>query len=382
MFLRTVVLGTICSATAGAGAVGAANTEPPTTESAVETFAPQHTRHFSLKYVDDYKVVSIADLDAADTFVLVQRGSEPPPLDGDLAGATVIEVPIETMFSESSSHYGFIDVLDIEDTLTGVADTSLIVTPTLAERAAAGDIESFAQNFVIDPEIVIAADPDVYVTGGGADPAHEVIKAAGIPVVPNVEWLEATPEGWAEWVAVFAALTNTEAQANTLNQQWTSDYAAAAALATDAVERPTVITGGLFEGTWYASGGGGVVGQFIADAGGDYVYADDSPTASTGSIELDIEEVLADGAGADVWLLPQGFTTKAEAVAADERLDDFAAWDGRGVWTNQVPVDPSVNFIESGPVMIDDYLLDYIAVLHPDLVPEHELVFLSEVPPS
>ena len=69
-------------------------------------------------------------------------------------------------------------------------------------------------------------------------------------------------------------------------------------------------------------------------------------------------------------------------MTADERLDDFAAWDAGGVWTNQVAVDPTVNFIESGPVMIDEYLLDYIAVLHPDLVPDHEFVFLSEVPPS
>ena len=125
------------------------------------------------------------------------------------------------MFSESSSHYGFIDVLDIEETVIGVGDTSLIVTPTLAERAAAGEIESFAPNFVVDSEIVVAADPDVYITGGGADPAHDVIRAAGIPVIPNVEWLETTPEGWAEWVGLFAALTNTEAQANELYGQWT-----------------------------------------------------------------------------------------------------------------------------------------------------------------
>jgi iron complex transport system substrate-binding protein len=283
------------------------------------------------------------------------------------------------MFSESSSHYGFIDVLDIEDTVTGVGDASLIVTPELATRADGGEIESFAPNFIVDPELVVAADPDVYVTGGAADPAHDVIRAAGIPVVPNLEWLEATPEGWAEWVGLFAALTDTEAQANALYDEWTSDYAAAAGLAEGATARPTVLTGGLFEGTWYASGGGGVVAEFIADAGGDYVYADDP---ETGSIELDIETVLADGADAAVWMLPQGFTTEEEAVDLDERLADFAAWDGGGVWTNQVPVDPTVNFIESGPVMIDDYLLDYVAVLHPDLAPDHELVFLSEVPPS
>jgi iron complex transport system substrate-binding protein len=386
MFQRALALGTAVTAawlwavpSSSGGASASATTEPPTTDPAADTFTVQNADNFTLTYEGDHKVLTIGTADAAETFVLVQRDTEPPALEGDLTDATVIEVPIETMFSESSSHYGFIDALDIESTVTGVGDTSLVVTPTLAERAAAGEIESFARNFVIDPEVVVAADPDVYVTGGADDPAHEVISAAGIPVVPNVEWLETTPAGWAEWVGVFAALTNTEAQANALYGEWTTDYAAAAALAEGVPERPSVVTGGLFEGTWYASGGAGIVADFIADAGGDYVYADDP---STGSIELDIEAVLADGASAHVWLLPQGFTTEEQAVTADERLDDFAAWDGGGVWTNQVAVDPAVNFIESGPVMIDEYLLDYIAVLHPDLVPDHEFVFLSEVPPS
>ena len=147
-----------------------ATTEPSASEPAAGTFTVQHAENFTLTYDGDHKVLTTGTGDTAETFVLVQRGTEPPSLDGDLAGATVIEVPIETMFSESSSHYGFIDVLDIEATVTGVGDASLIVTPTLAERAAAGEIESFAPSFIVDPELVVAADPDVYVTGGFADP--------------------------------------------------------------------------------------------------------------------------------------------------------------------------------------------------------------------
>jgi iron complex transport system substrate-binding protein len=375
MFERAIVLG-VAAATAGGATV--ATSEPPTTPATPATFTVENAENFALTYADDHKVLTVGSGDTAETFVLVQRGAE-PTLEGDLAEATVIEVPIETMFSESSSHYGFIDVLDIEDTVTGVGDASLIVTPELAARAAEGEIESFAPSFVVDPELVVAADPDVYVTGGGSDPAHDVIREAGIPVVPNVEWLETTPEGWAEWVGLFAALTDTEGQATALYDEWSADYAAAVTLAEDVAERPTVLTGGLFEGTWYASGGDSIVAEFIADAGGDYVYGDDP---ATGSIELDVESVLADGADANFWLLPQGFTTEQEGGATDERLDDFAAWHDGGVWTNQVPVDPTVSFIESGPVMIDDYLLDYLAVLHPELAADHELVFLSEVPQS
>jgi len=377
MFKQVVVLG-VAVAAAGSGVTGA-STEPLTTAGSTETFTVEHAENFTLTYAEDHKLLTIGSGADAETFVLVQHGTPPPTLDGELASAVVIEVPVASMFSGSSSHYGFIDELDIEATVTGVGDTSLIVTPSLAERAAAGEIQSFSPNFVLDPEIVVAADPDVYVTGGVADPTDDVIRAAAIPVVPNLEWLETTPEGWAEWIGLFAALTNTEARANDLYDQWVADYEAAASHASEVAERPTVITGGLFEGTWYSSGGAGVVAEFIADAGGAYVYADDP---ATGSIELDIETVLADGADADVWLLPQGFTTREQAASLDERLDDFAAWDRGGVWTNQVPIDPEISFLERGPVMIDEYLLDYLAVLHPELVPDHELVFFSEVPPS
>jgi iron complex transport system substrate-binding protein len=376
MFPRALALGI---AIAAVGGVAGAGTEPVTSQPAAGIFTVQHAENFSLTYDGDHKVLTTGTGDTAETFVLVERGTEAPALDGDLAGATVIEVPIETMFSESSSHYGFIDVLDIEGTVTGVGDASLIVTPTLAERAAAGDIESFAPSFIVDPELVVAADPDVYITGGASVPEHDVIRAAGIPVVPNLEWLETSPEGWAEWVGVFAALTDTEALANDLYGEWLDDYSAAAELVAGASERPTVITGGLFEGTWFANGGASVAAEFISDAGGDYLYADDP---STGSIELDIEMALADGAIADVWLLTQGFTTKEQALSLDDRLGDFAAWDAGGAWTYEIAVDPTLNFIESGPVMIDEYLLDYIAVLHPELAPDHQFVFLSEVQPS
>ena len=212
-----------------------------------------------------------------------QCGTEAPALEGDLDGATVVEMPVESIFSESTSHYGFIDVLDLEGTVTGVGDGSLVVTPSLAERAAAGEVESFTPNFTDRHRDGRRRRSRRLRHRRLRRPGHEVIRAAGIPVVANAEWLETTPEGWAEWVGLFAALTNTEARANELYAEWIADYDAAAALVADVTERPTVLTGGLFEGTWYASGGAGIVAEFIADAGGDYVYDDDPSTARSSS---------------------------------------------------------------------------------------------------
>lgn len=347
-----------------------------------DQFTVEHAENYTLTYAANYKILTVGESSpGADvrTYVLVQCGTEPPALDGDLTGASVVEIPVATIYSESTSHLGFIDVLDLEGAITGVSDTSWVVTPSVRERIVAGDVESFNTTGAIDTELVVAADPDVFITGGFDDPAHEIIGAAGVPVVANAEWLETTPEGWAEWIGLFAALTNTEAKANALYAEWIADYETAADLVAEVTDRPTVMTGGLYEGTWYASGGAGIAAEFIADAGGDYIYDDN---ADTGSIELDIETALIDAGDADVWVLASPFATEDDAVAADPRNAEFAAWDEGGVWINSVPIDPTVSFIEQGPVMIDEYLLDYIKILHPELAPDHDFVFLSQVATS
>lgn len=364
----------------GANPAGCVDDVDAGTELFPDQFTVRHAENYTLTYADTYKVLTVGETSpgaGGRTYVLVQCGTAAPALEDELAGASIVEIPITTMFSESTSHNGFIDVLDIEHTVTGVSDGSWIVTPSLRERIDAGDVESFNTTGAIDIETIVAADPEVFVTGGFDDPAHESIAETGVPVMANAEWLETTPKGWAEWVGFFAALTNTEARANELSAEWIADYDAAAALVDDVGEQPTVLTGGLYEGTWYANGGSSISARFIADAGGDYIYADN---ADTDSIELDIETALADGADADVWVLAMPFTTEEEATGADARNAEFAAWDEGGVWITSAPRDPSVSSIESGPVMIDEYLLDYIKILHPELVPDHELVFFSPVP--
>ena len=41
---------------------------------------------------------------------------------------------------------------------------------------------------------------------------------------------------------------------------------------------------------------------------------------------------------------------------------------------------PDHQLFEQGPVMIDEYLFDYVAMLHPELAPDHEFVFFSAGP--
>ena len=180
MFPRALALGTAVAAVLASSAASA-TTEPPTTAPATDTFTVQHAENFTLTYDGDHKVLTVGPAGTAATFVLVQRGTEPPALDGELAGATVIEVPIETMFSESSSHYGFIDVLDIEGTVDRRRRRLAGRHAELPSAAARRRDRVVRADSSIDTELVVAADPDVYVTGGSDDPAHEVIAPPGSP---------------------------------------------------------------------------------------------------------------------------------------------------------------------------------------------------------
>src|SRR5690606_14400639 len=193
------------------------------------------------------------------------------------------------------------------------------------------DIETFAENYEVDAERVIAGDPDVYVTSGSEDPAHATLTEAGVPVVANAEWMETSPLGWAEWIAFFAALTNTEARAEEVYAGITERYEGAADRVADVAERPTVLAGSLFEGEWNAPGGSGIVAEFIEDAGGQYVFEGDT---ATGTLVRDIETVLAEGQDATFWLNPHTFSSREEAISVDSRYGDFAAWDAGGVWNS------------------------------------------------
>ena len=321
---------------------------------------------------------------AGHTYVLVQCGTEAPALEGDLDGADggrdprrhdLLRVDVATTASSTCS-----------TSRTGSPawpTASWVVTPEPA-RAHRRRRDRVVQPRPArsTPRLVVAADPDVYVTGGYDDPAHETLVDAGVPVVANAEWLETSPEGWAEWVGLFAALTNTEAAAQRAVRRVDHRLRRRGRARRSDVDRPTDRdhrrTCSRAPGTPTAAAASSPSSSPTPAA--TIVY-DDDPT--TGSIELDIETVLADGAdGRRLGQLATPFTA-AEAGRRRRPALRRVRRVGRGRRVDQQRVArPEHHPFEQGPVMIDDYLLDYIKILHPELAPDHELVFFSQAPAS
>ena len=275
--------------------------------------------NFSVEYHASYKVVTVREANPArspERYVLVQCGTPPPRIDGALAGAQVVTVPVTSLFASSTTHLSLLVDLGRLDALTGVSRLRDLIGDDLEARVATGHVREFAPASVIDAELVVSNRPSLFMSGGGASPALPVIRAAGIPVVANTEWLEPTALARAEWLKYLALFFNEEQHAETIYRGIKARYEALRARASAQPEstRPLVMTGRSTRGTFTIAGGRSYVAALIKDAGGRYAWADNS---SVGAPSVDLEAQIVRAANADIWINGGGWSSLA-AMLDDE----------------------------------------------------------------
>ena len=124
----------------------------------------------------------------------------------------------------------------------------------------------------------------------------------------------------------------------------------------------------------------GIVARFIADAGGDYVYADDPSTrvADRSTSRPCSPTAPTPTCGSTP---PPASPTRRRRVADDSRYGEFAAWDAGGVWSNAAPRRPRRQLHRAG----SGAHRRLPARLHhrssiPSSVPDRQLVFFSRLP--
>ena len=340
---------------------------------------------FKVEYRRSYKVLTVnggQPSDPRERHVLVQCGAPPPSLTGKLAGADLVSVPVSSVFAFSTTQLALLTDLGRIDVLTGVAQRDAVTDPDIQRRIASGAAIEFARvGLVVDVERVVAAHPSLLMIGSSANRAVPAIRAAGIPVVPNAEWLERTALGRAEWLKYMAIFLNEEGRAQSLYGAMKARYLALA-LRTSTVlagQRPLVMTGRSSNGVFTISGGRSYVAALIADAGGRYAWADDP---SPGIITVDIEAQIARAAGADVWINGGGWKDLRAMGEQEPRYAAFKAFREGHVWVYERRQTPSgANDYWARSVTHPDVVLaDLIKVFHPALARDHAFEWYMPVP--
>ena len=337
---------------------------------------------FKVEYFKNYKVVTVLTpyRDAQETFkyLLVQCGTPTP--DG-YETAMTIEVPVKSIVSMSSRYLPMLKALGLYDKLVGVDSVPGIYDPDVLKMAADGRLAEVGYGAEVNVEQVVNLNPGLVMTYAGRQAqsnAHPKLLEAGVKVAINAEYMEATPLGRAEWLKFVGVFFNREAAATQYVDAMVTKYAEIAGRARQTTQKPSVLWGVPGKDTWYMPGGKSFVATLLADAGANYLWADDT---SAGNMPLAFEAVFERGSNADIWLAVDSYASLAEMTSADGRLNGFAAVANNSVWTNDARINEGGgnDYWEGGLANPDVVLADLIKIFHPELSLTHELVYWRQL---
>jgi iron complex transport system substrate-binding protein len=138
------------------------------------------------------------------------------------------------------------------------------------------------------------------------------------------------------------------------------------------------MSGAMYKDIWYLPQGNSWAAQLINDANGNYLWND---SEGTGSISLNLESVLDKGQTADFWIGPGQFTSLNQMTENHSVYGEFNAFKESNVFsfTNKKGATGGVLYYELAPNRPDIVLKDIIKILHPELLPTHELYFFSHL---
>jgi iron complex transport system substrate-binding protein len=373
----TAALLVACAAPATPAAAPVTGCPAVTPAPAVEL---RHATNVTLRDAAGYRVLTVVQPypgGAPASAVLLPCGAPTPALPPELAGAPVIEVPVRSVYAASTTQVPMLVGIGALDVLTGVGTPDFVSGPEARAKIDGGGVAGFATGGQVDVERVVAAAPDVLLSQGTDDPAFPTLHQAGVPVLGWAEYLESGPLAQAEWIKVMGALTGRDAEAERVFAVVEARYRELAALAAGAAPVP-VLAGQLYEGGWRVPTGGSTAGAMLRDAGSTWSEAGNP---ATGGIPKAFESVYVADGDAPVWIADGPWPTLGDVQVADPRYGALAAVHGGQVWNRDRRVGPTGGneLHERGVTHPDELLADLVAVLHPDLLPAHELVYLRRV---
>ncbi|MCC7565093.1 MAG: ABC transporter substrate-binding protein [Methanomicrobiaceae archaeon] len=348
---------------------------------------PEYARGFSIEYHGTYKVISIHDpwgrADENFTYLLVQRGEEIP---AGYPDAQVFFIPVRAAVTLSPIHLSQISQLNESGTVKGHNAVVLMYDEEIRRLVQEGSIEEIGSSTqsmttMLKMERIIELEPDVVfcVANGNREyDSHYKLREVGLKPAVTAEWMENHPLARAEWIKFIAYFYNREREANDFFDGIKNNYTAVSAKTKAVVDKPTVFSGIDYQGTWYAPGGDSYVATLFRDAGAEYFLPNDN---KRGGRPLDFEVVYERAHDADYWINIGYSDNINELLALDPRYAKFGAFKSGNIYHYNARVSASGgnDYWQSGVLRPDIVLQDLVKILHPELVPDHELHYYRHI---
>ena len=332
--------------------------------------ALKYAKGFSVKYLEDgVRLVDVEDpqkdedkMPVSYQFALVPKGSDAKVPEG----YTKVEVPVERTIVMTMLQHSNFTALDAHEVVKGITGTKNLFNKDIKKRVKDGSIVKIGMEGNFDPELILAANPEVIFISPFKRGGYDAIKETGITLIPHLGYKELDPLGQAEWVKFVGVFIGKEKEANELFAGIEQRYndLKVKGQRSKVKDLPTVFSGEMHGGNWYAVGGKNFLAQLFHDAGADYVIKNEY----TGGSNIEFEQMYAMAANADYWRILNSYpdTFSYEALKASEpRNELFKAFREKHViYCNM----KQTAYYESTPVEPDVVLKDLLAIFHPELV--------------
>ncbi len=329
----------------------------------------------SVEQADSFIQVEIRDAwhthSVSQRYILVPHNR---PVPAGYPEGIVLRTPLKRVVTLSSVHAALLCELGCSGVIAGLCDTDYIVHPALRQLLDEGHVTDMGSSMNPDVERLLQVRPDVLFVSSTESGAHEALRRAGIPFVECADYMETSALGRAEWMKFFGLLLGCEAFADSLFEAVETDYKQLCRAVSAAVPQPSLLCDVKQGAVWYVPGGQSYLGKLYADAGANYLFSDN---ADSGSAGMSFETVFAKASKADVWLVKYGAAsdlTYAQMVADYRPYTEFRPWRDRHIYgcnTMKVP------FYEEVPFHPERLLRDMVHILHPEVLPRHQLRYYT-----
>lgn len=337
-----------------------------------------YAENLKLSQAEDYTIARLRNpwdtTKTLHTYILIDKEKTLPP---DLPEGTLVRTPLSKAIVYSSVHCGLLKQIGALQSIGGICDLPYIKLPEIQEGCHQGSIIDAGNGMNPDIEKIIDLHPDAillspFENSGG----YGRVEKLNIPIIECADYMETSALGRAEWMRFYGLLFGQTQKADSLFAEVEKNYNDLKAMVAPLSFAPSVISELKNGSAWYVPGGKSTSARIYADAGANYVFADD---AHSGSVPLAFETVFDKGQDADYWLIKYN---QATDKTYRELKQDFAPYAGfrafkerriYGCNTHHIPL------YEDYPFHPDWLLKDLIKIFHPTLLEGYELKYFTKL---
>ena len=343
----------------------------------------EYAKGFTIEEKDNHKFITIKNpWQGAENieykYVLVNKNEEIPKLSGNY---NIIRTPLKKVVCLSTTHVAFIDVLNETNSIVAVSGTDYVNNSKVRKRIDEKQIVDIGFDNSLNYELIASLNPDLVITygvGGQVASYNQKLNDLGIQTIVIAEYLENEALGKLEWIKLISTFYNKEEVAQEYFNKTREEYNNLLVLTEKIENKPKVFFGLPWKDVWYVPGGKSYLAKMVEDAGGDYIW---KTNESKESLPFDIESIFIKGSEAEFWLNTGSINEKQDILKIDERFRSFKPFNGAEIYNNNQRNNKygGNDYWENGLVEPHIILKDLIKIFHPEIIPNHQLVYYKTI---